>query len=268
MNDILFEVKNLEVFYDNKKIINGIDISLKKSELTALLGLNGAGKTTILKAICGLLSFKSDIYKVCGQDIRNLNAKKKAQYISYVPQKCNFIHNISVLDVVLMGFNPHLKFMQFPSNKQKNLAKQVLDSLGLKNKIYEDYQSLSGGQQQLVILARTIVQQAPVMFFDEPNSALDYPNHHMILEKIRNILMKNNFCGLITLHDPNYALAYCDKILILNDGKISNFIDTKKDSRETIKKKLSEIYSDIEVITYKNQYYVVKEVLNGKNIKN
>ena len=116
-----------------------------------------------------------------GVDIRKLKEKKRATYISYVPQRSNFAYNISTIDVVSMGFNPHLKLMQSPSLKQKQFAKEVLESLGLENKSEDDYLTLSGGQQQLAILARAIVQQAPIMFFDEPDSALDFPNHHLIL---------------------------------------------------------------------------------------
>lgn len=258
MKENLFEIDNLRVTYDNTEIIKCVSLNLRKRKLTALLGLNGAGKTTMLKAICGLIPSESDKCIACGEDIKKLKNKKKAQYISYVPQKSNFAYNISTLDVVSMGFNPYLKFMQSPSSKQKKFAKEVLESLGLEEKYEEDYQRLSGGQQQLTILARAIVQQAPIMFFDEPDSALDFPNHHMILNKIRHVLYENQSCGLITLHDPNYALTYCDEILVLKDGKIAERIDTNKHSKYEIKEKLSVIYEGIDLIDYKNQYFVVK----------
>lgn len=260
MKEILFEIENLRVSYGNTEIVKGVSLNLKSGKLTALLGLNGTGKTTMLKAICGLISSKMDKCSALGVDIRKLKEKKRATYISYVPQRSNFAYNISTIDVVSMGFNPHLKLMQSPSLKQKQFAKKVLESLGLENKSEDDYLTLSGGQQQLAILARAIVQQAPIMFFDEPDSALDFPNHHLILNRIREVIENNNSCGLITLHDPNYALTYCDEILVLKDGIISERIETKEDSKEDIKRKLSVIYDDIDIINYKNRYYVVKEV--------
>ncbi|MEG2290511.1 MAG: ABC transporter ATP-binding protein [Clostridium sp.] len=260
MKKVLFEVENLRVCYGNTEIIKNINLKLKSGTLTGFLGLNGTGKTTMLKAICGLIPCEVDSCRACGEEIANLSEKKKACYISYVPQRSNFTYNISTIDVVSMGFNPYLKLMQSPSKKQKEQAAQVLKSLSLEEKIHVDYQKLSGGQQQLVILARAIVQNTPIMFFDEPDSALDFPNHHLILNKIGQVLKENNSCGLITIHDPNYALTYCDEILLLKDGAIVESIEPKTASKDEIKKKLSTIYKDIEIIDYKKQYYMVKEV--------
>lgn len=260
MKDILFEVENLKVNYGTSEIIKGVNLKLRRERLTGFLGLNGTGKTTMLKAICGLIPSEVDSCRVCGEEIRNLSEKKKARYISYVPQRSTFTYTISTLDVVLMGFNPYLKLMQSPSKKQKEKAVQVLISLGLQEKIHEDYQKLSGGQQQLVILARAIVQNTPVMFFDEPDSALDFPNHHLILGRIRQVLKENNSCGLITMHDPNFALTYCDEILLLSNGTIVERFKPKEASKDEIKRKLSTIYKGIEIIDYKNQHYMTKEV--------
>ena len=260
MKEVLFEVENLRVRYGNTEIIKGVNLKLKGGRLTGFLGLNGTGKTTMVKALCGLIPCEVDSCRACGEEITNLSEKKKACYISYVPQRSNFTYNISTIDVVSMGFNPYLKLMQSPSKKQKEQAAEVLKSLGLKEKIHMDYQKLSGGQQQLAILARAIVQNTPIMFFDEPDSALDFPNHHLILNKIGQVLKENNSCGLITMHDPNYALTYCDEILVLKDGTIVERIEPKRESKDEIKKKLSTIYKGIEILDYKNQYYMVKEV--------
>ncbi|MEF9951035.1 MAG: ABC transporter ATP-binding protein [Clostridium sp.] len=254
-----FSVENLSVKYGEDNIINNLSMNLSRGSLTALLGLNGTGKTSIIKAICGLIPSSSTKMQIGNRDIKNLNNRKRSEIISYVPQKSNFEYSITSLDVVAMGFNPSLKIFETPSKKQLDYARLILDELGLKDKIDCDYKVLSGGQQQLVILARAMVQNSLLMLFDEPDSALDFPNRHMIMEKITSVLKNNNSCGLITLHDPNYALTYCETILILNGGEIVGSINVKESNKYEIQEQLSLIYNNISIIEYKNQFVLLKD---------
>lgn len=200
METVLLEIKDMSVSYGKREVIKHCDISLREGKLTALLGLNGSGKTTMLKASCGLLRGRSAVWRVCGEDAYKMNEKRKAQLISYVPQKNTIIYSISTTDVVAMGFNPYLNFFSTPSKGQKEEARGVIRELGLEEKADADFMSLSEGQKQLIILARAMVQNAPVMLFDEPDSALDFLNHHLILSKIRELIHREGKCGLITLH--------------------------------------------------------------------
>lgn len=121
-----------------------------------------------------------------------------------------------------------------------------------------DFGTLSQGQRQLIILARCMVQDAPVMLMDEPDSALDFLNLHMILAKVRDTLHTDGRAGLITLHDPNFAMAYCDRIFLLHDGLLQAELDMSSASREEIQDKLSLICGGIDVIPYSGGFLMGK----------
>lgn len=258
--DTLLEIENLSVSYENNKkpVIYGADLSVQKGCLTALLGLNGSGKTTLLKAACGLIPSRSDRFNICGQDAGKMTCGKRASSIAYISQKHSIVYHINAEDVALMGINPYLKWFQTPSQAHRKLAEQMLGYMGLHEAVGEDFISLSEGQKQLVILARALVQDAPIMMFDEPDSALDYENKRKILEKIRQVIQEKNYGGLITLHDPDYALHYCDKILLLQNGRIQDTIYCKETSREEIREKLRIIYPGLELLAYKDRFLTVK----------
>src|SRR5690606_19485632 len=124
--------------------------------------------------------------------------------------------DIKVIDVVLMGITPYLKVYETPNKLHKERAYQILKKIGMEEYSEDNFLYLSEGQKQLIIIARTLMQDADVMLFDEPDSALDFNNKHMILSKIKEIIKNENKTGIITLHDPNFALEYCDKIIIIN----------------------------------------------------
>lgn len=258
--DTLLEIKNLSVSYENnkKRIIDGADLFVQKGCLTALLGLNGSGKTTLLKAACGLIPSRSNRFNICGQDAGSMTCGERALSIAYIPQKHSIIYHVNAEDVALMGINPYLKWFQTPSQTHQKLAEQMLCYMGLHEAVGEDFLSLSEGQKQLVILARALVQDAPIMMFDEPDSALDYENKSKILEKIRQVIKKKNYGGLITLHDPDYALHYCDKILLLQNGRIQDTINCKETSQKEVREKLRIIYPGLELLAYEGRFLTIK----------
>ena len=130
--------------------------------------------------------------------------------------------------------------------------------MGLGEKADLDYAELSEGQKQLVILARTLVQDAPVMLMDEPDSALDFVNRNMVLHQIRTIIHTQNRGGLITLHDPNFALAYCDRLLLMKDGSILTQVPLQTAGRDEIESALSQIYGEIRVLQHPGGFVMVR----------
>jgi iron complex transport system ATP-binding protein len=253
------KIEHIKAGYDNELIVDDISFMIEKGKFTALLGLNGTGKTTLLKIICGLLKPKSGQCLIDDVNINRLNEKERAKLISFMPQRHSIIYDTKVIDVVLMGITPYLKAFDTPTKKHSNLAHDALEKIGMEMYANENFLHLSEGQKQLVIVSRNLMQNSEIMLFDEPDSALDFNNSHMVLSKIREVVKEQNKAGLITLHDPNMALNYCDRIIILKDKKIFADFYTAEVNGEALKDIFGETYGDIEIIEHRGRYMIIKE---------
>ena len=253
----LLSVEHLSCGYGRQEIVHDVSLSVEKGEFCALLGLNGCGKTTLIKSICGLLPIEQGRCFVDGEDCTDLNERQHALRMSYIPQRSSPLFGKSVLDVVLMGYNARLHLLESPGELCRLQAAEALDRLGLHGLARRDYATLSEGQKQLVILARTLVQDAPVMLMDEPDSALDFVNRTMVLDKVRNVLQSQGRAGLISLHDPNFAMAYCDRLLLMKNGTIGQELTLKDASREEVASALSWIYGEICDLEHQGRFVMV-----------
>ena len=245
MRDI-FSLRDMCVAYDREEIVHGVSLGIREGEFCALLGLNGSGKTTILQAACGLLPMTGSCV-VAGQDCFGMNEKQRARLIAFIPQVCGRMSGKTVLEVVLMGFNAWLGLFESPSAAHRKAALGTLERLGCAPLAQKDFGALSQGQRQIVILARCLVQNTPVMLMDEPDSALDFLNRQKVLGKLREIIHVERKAGLISLHDPNFAMRYCDRLLLLEAGRLVGEIRMKGASKDAIEGKLSRVYGDIEL---------------------
>ena len=231
---VLLSLQNIRSGYGEREIVCGASLTVQSGEFCALLGLNGCGKTTLLRSACGLLPLRTGSCMVGETDTTRLDEKSRARLMSYIPQRGSPIMGKTVLEVVLMGFNARLRLLDSPGEAHRRIAMEHLTHLGLAELAGRDYSTLSEGQKQLAILARALSQDTPVMLMDEPDSALDFVNRHMVLGKMREVLHERQQAGLITLHDPNFALAYCDRLLLMRDGIIRTEIDMRNTDRSAI----------------------------------
>lgn len=248
----------LNAGYKNKNIIKDLSVELEAGCVAALLGLNGCGKTTLLKAICGLIPSKG-ICLVNGEDPRKPGDKKRAALISYIAQRASIAFPISVLDVTLMGFNHTMSVFEQPGEGHRKKAAAALESMGLAKMENSDYNTLSEGQRQLVILARAIVQNSPLMLFDEPDSALDFTNRHMVFSKITKLLSKKGKSAVISMHDANFALRYCDHLLLMKDGRLEQSINPRLCEKHELEQALASIYGNIELIEHRGAYIMIEK---------
>jgi iron complex transport system ATP-binding protein len=177
--------------------------------------------------------------------VENLSAKRIAQTCSYIPQRSGISIEISALDVVLMGFNPKLRLLEHPGEEMKKKAKETLALVGLAERENDNYLSLSEGQKQLCILARTLVSDANLLLLDEPESALDFRFRYQTLAILRNWVVQGKRGAVVTLHDGALALNYCDELLLLSDGLVLGTVCPKTDPIEKTEEMLSKIYGNI-----------------------
>lgn len=246
------KVNKISGGYNGHFFLKDITFSIDEGKTYALLGLNGSGKTTIIKMICGLLKVNSGNVFVGDKDILTLSEKERAKFISYVPQHSNIAYDTSVLDVVLMGVSPYLKTFQTPNKKHIVQAYNCLKNFGIHELWDVNYQTLSGGIKQIVIIARGMMQNGKYMILDEPDSSLDLINKNKLMKNIKSIANTYNKGCLISMHNPEYALNYCDNIILVKDGEVS-VINLKREEVGLIEKRLSAVYGSIEVVKYKGK---------------
>lgn len=243
----MFKVENLSAGYGKAGIIENISFEINAGELVGVLGANGSGKSTLAKAICNILPHDGKV-EVCGQQVEKLSANEVSNLISYISQKSGIGIDISVLDVVLMGFNSRLGLLESPGNEMKNRALAALERVGLSDKADFNYLLLSEGQKQLVIFARALVKDAYFLIMDEPESALDFNVRYKVLDIVKDWVRGEERAGLVILHDTMLALNECDRLILLKDKKIDGVIELKSDTIESMEKKLAQIYGEISLI--------------------
>ncbi|MBR5596099.1 MAG: ABC transporter ATP-binding protein [Lachnospiraceae bacterium] len=245
--ECFFEIHNITAGYGKKEMIHNINFSLNSHTLTCLIGANGSGKTTLLKSIANQLSHQGTC-SIEGESLEQKSVKELARDVSYIPQKTGISISMSVLDVVLMGYNARLKLLENPSKKQIQQACEVLSKIGLEKEIDTDYLNLSEGQKQLVILARMMIENTKILLLDEPDSALDVPNRFRMMSNIRHMVDTEEKAGILCLHDPMLALEFCDQLVLLKAGKCIGILYPKKDSIGVMEKAFCQVYGNVSLM--------------------
>lgn len=239
-----FTVSDLSAGYGGRSVIEKLSFHLEEGCVLGILGANGSGKTTLLKAICGILPHGGSC-ALEGIPLDGLSPRKLARLCGYIPQRSGISIDISVLDVVLMGFNPQLGLLEAPSPKMKQDALRALELTGLAGMAGKNYLHLSEGQKQLCILARTLASGSRLLLLDEPESSLDFRYRYRMLELLRDWTAKGRRAVLTSLHDPSLALNYCDRLLLLTGPDTCRLLLPGSDSLEKMEKELSLIYGSI-----------------------
>jgi iron complex transport system ATP-binding protein len=210
----MLETRALSIGYGTREVARGIDITVTPGEVLCLLGPNGAGKTTLFKTLLGLLPPLSGIVTLDGRDIATLARREIAQSIAYVPQAQMMEFAYSVLDLVLMGRTAHLGPFASPAPTDQARALQALEILGIADLAGASCAEISGGQRQLVLIARALAQDAKTIILDEPTASLDLGNRVLVMDRIKG-LAHAGLGVVLSTHDPDHALDMAQKVVVI-----------------------------------------------------
>lgn len=233
------EIRNLTCGYRRKKIVFDASFSMDAGEFVCIIGANGCGKTTLLKTILGLLPPMGGAAFLQGKDIAAMSDRDRAKEIAYIPQAHTPPFPFSVSDVVLMGRTPHIGRFSSVAHEDKRIVWEALETLGIEGLADRTYTKLSGGQRQLVLIARALAQQPKLIVMDEPTASLDFGNQQTVLSRMRELSSAGASVLMVT-HDPHHAIYCADSVVVMGAGHV-----VEKGTPEEVitKPRLEEVYS-------------------------
>jgi iron complex transport system ATP-binding protein len=214
---MFFEVSGISFSYGSRQILNNVSFTVEKESILSILGPNGVGKTTLIKCINKILTPETGSVFIEGANLHQMHKNDISKNIGYVAQRSK-PSRTTVFDSVLLGRKPHFEWDI--SEKDIRLAGRALHLLGLDGLALKYVDEISGGEYQLVQIARVLVQQPRVLLLDEQTNSLDLSNQHMIMHLITKIVKKNHIAAILISHDLNLAIRYSDKFVLMKDSKV------------------------------------------------
>ncbi len=212
--------RKLQVYYGDHHVLQNITFEVEDACFCALLGRNGSGKTTLLHSMNGVLTPSSGRLILDGVDMTRASAREIARQVSMVPQERSEMFPFDVLDVVVMGRTPFLRMYESPSKKDYRMARQALSMLGAEHLASKNFNRISGGERQLVLVARALVQEPSTLLLDEPTNHLDFKNQYLLLERIKTLCQERTTRVITAMHDPNMVTLFADRVVLLKAGRI------------------------------------------------
>lgn len=213
---VTFEVNDGSFGYKDEMILKKISFSLSDGEVMSVLGPNGVGKTTLLKCMMGLLKWKTGYSALDGTNIKEIKAKEFWQKIAYVPQAKGTAFGFTAIDMVTLGRSAHLGTFSQPKAEDREAARRAMEDMGILHLQDKLCTEMSGGELQMVLIARALTIDPKLLVLDEPESNLDFKNQLIILETIRRLAKTRGISAIVNTHYPEHALKISDKALILN----------------------------------------------------
>lgn len=210
------EAKTVESILSGNHILKGVNLEAGKQELVGVIGPNGSGKSTLLKCIYRVLQPNGGAIYLDGKLLNEHSYKESARKIAVVAQHNYYNFDFSVRDVVLMGRAPHKRALDRDNAEDFRIVDESLDTVGMRSFSNRSFSTLSGGEQQRVILARALAQQTPCLILDEPTNHLDIKYQLQLMDLVRGL----DRTVIAAVHDLNIAAMYCDRLYAVKDGKI------------------------------------------------
>lgn len=213
-------VNNLCAGYNKTEIVHDVSLNVERGEFVCVIGPNGCGKSTLLRNMLGLVKPFSGEVLMDGENVSEKDERWCAQHFAYIPQAHTPPFPFKVSDVVILGRTPYKTgISNTTTKKDRIIAYRALQQLSIENLADSTYTELSGGQQQLVLIARALVQQPKLLVMDEPTAALDFGNQQLVLTRVHE-LTRLGMAVIMVTHDPDHALFCADRVIVMEEGVI------------------------------------------------
>ena len=217
------EIRNLTSGYQGKPVFEDLSFSVEKSQFIGIIGPNGAGKTTLLKTMTHIVAPMAGSIMFNGKNIHRMRAADAAKSFAMVGQEMKSIFSFSVEEIVLMGRNPYIGIMGSERKEDLDIVNHALEVTGLLGLKQKPIDELSAGERQRAMIAKALAQSPDVLLLDEPTAHLDIGYQAEILGLVKSLLQNKGLTVICVLHDLNLASQYCDKLLIINKGRLAAF---------------------------------------------
>lgn len=217
MTDTVISLENIDFSYESKKVLNNVNLTIKRGSFMGLVGPNGGGKTTLIKIILGLLTPDHGTVKLLGQPIESFS---DWNHIGFVSQKANTFNKgfpATVFEVVAMGLTAKIGYFKFFKQKHKEQVLRAIRQVGMEDFVYQNIGSLSGGQQQRVFIARALVSEPELLILDEPTVGVDFQNVQRFYELLHQLNTKQNITLLLITHDTGAMTQHATDVVCLNE---------------------------------------------------
>ena len=216
----LLKIEGLEFSWGSNQVLKDINLDVGGNEFVAILGVNGAGKSTFLKCINRILAPAKGTVEISGRNIVDMSLMDLSKATSYVPQSVRTSFSMSVFDVVMLGRRPHISWRISDDDHER--VSETIRFLGLEDFAFRKFDRLSGGERQRVVIAKAVAQDPMLFLLDEPTSDLDLRNQVSIMKKIRHIVsdVESGKSAIVAIHDINMAARFADRVVLLDGGSI------------------------------------------------
>jgi len=221
------EIENLHFSYGMHEVLKGYSLSADCGEIVYVLGANGVGKSTLFRCLLGHLKPTSGRMLINGKPVGRYSPQELAKLVAYIPQSCTPSFNYSVRQIAAMGRTAHLSLFESPSARDYEITDKALEKLGIENLAESGICEISGGERQLALIARALVQEAKILIMDEPTSNLDYGNQIRVQSLMRS-LAHEGMLILMSSHNPQYAIHFADKVSAIYNGVSIAFGDPRE----------------------------------------
>ena len=217
------KTSNLSFKYDKKAakpVLNSINLEIKEGTVNVLLGLNGCGKTTLIKLLAGLEKPTEGTIYYDDQDLQTIRIKERAKKFSYVPQQANVTSDVPVRQYLSYGTTNTLAFYEHPGKEEMKLVEDTAEKLHITHLLDKNLGEISGGELQTVLIACSLIQNTPIMLLDEPTSALDMKSQNLVLSILKDIAKEQNKTIVLSSHNPNHSLFLDAHVVLIHSGVV------------------------------------------------